>query len=140
MVFDVGDNKMTKEEAVFVLRGRRNQYKEMAEAVDMAIEALIQEPNSDAISRQAVLDIDFKRIILTIAKPTETIVQKVRALPPVTPQPKTGHWIKHSTGHSVYYDCSLCSCIAPFTETADNWLWKLSKYCPDCGAKMEVDK
>ena len=57
-------------------------------------------------------------------------------LPSVTSLPKTGHWIKHDTGHSIYYDCSRCSCIAPCTETADKWLWKLSNYCPDCGAKM----
>ena len=61
---------------------------------DMAIEALEQEPEKrteertethscDYISRQAVLDIDFKRIILTTAKPAETIEQKVKALPSV---------------------------------------------------------
>ena len=54
-------------------------------------------------------------------------------------KPKTGHWIKHDTGHSIYYDCSLCSCIAPYTETADNTLWIMTKYCPDCGTKMESE-
>ena len=58
-------------------------------------------------------------------------------MPPVTPQEsKTGHWIKHDTGHSIYYECSLCKCLAPCTETADSFIWKLSEYCPDCGAKM----
>lgn len=56
-----------------------------------------------------------------------------------TPLPK-GHWIKHNTpNNTYYYDCSLCGCVAPCTETADSYLWKLSNFCPDCGAKMEND-
>lgn len=51
-------------------------------------------------------------------------------------QPKTGLWIRHDTGHSKYYTCSLCDCAAPCMETADNILWKLANYCPDCGAMM----
>ena len=50
---------------------------------------------------------------------------------------KTGKWIRHDTGHSIYYDCSLCSCLAKCTETADGFIWMLSKYCPDCGAEMK---
>lgn len=61
------------------------------------------------------------------------------AMPPMTPTRKKGKWIKHDTGHSIYYDCSLCGCAAPCTETADKILWKLSNYCPDCGAEMESE-
>jgi len=56
---------------------------------------------------------------------------------PATSHAKIGHWVKHNTGHSIYYDCSLCNCAAPSTDFADSVCWKLSKYCPDCGAKME---
>lgn len=49
---------------------------------------------------------------------------------------RKGHWIKHNTPHSTYYDCSLCGCAAPCTETADRYIWKLSNFCPDCGADM----
>lgn len=139
MDFDVGDNKMTKEEAVFVLRSRRNQCKEMAEAVDMAIEALIQEPRNDAISRQAVLNMDFKRIILTTAKPTEIIVQKIKDLPSVQPQQKTGHWEYKRTriaGKELLAGayCSECK------EECTVYHSEIFNYCPNCGAKMEVDK
>ena len=50
-----------------------------------------------------------------------------------------GQWIKHDTGHSIYYNCSLCGCAAPCTETADKILWKMANYCPDCGAKMKSE-
>jgi hypothetical protein len=98
-----------------------------------------QEPCADAISRKAAIvqlyhnktgdddvDVIIERDIATIHK-----------LPSVTSKRKTGEWIKHDTGHSIYYDCSLCGCAAPCTETADKILWKLSNYCPDCGTKME---
>ena len=58
-------------------------------------------------------------------------------LPSVTPKQRTGQWVKIETGHSVYYKCSECDCIAPCTEVCDDFIWKLSAYCPDCGKKME---
>ena len=61
----------------------------------------------------------------------------LKDLPSVEPERKTGKWIEHDTGHSIYYDCSLCGCLAPCTETADEILWKMANYCPDCGAEME---
>ena len=46
-------------------------------------------------------------------------------------KPKTGHWVKHNTPNNThYYDCSLCGCVAPCTETAYSYLWKLSNFCP----------
>lgn len=50
---------------------------------------------------------------------------------------KIGKWIKHDTGHSMFYDCSLCSGLAKCIELADLTVWNLSKFCPDCGARME---
>ena len=89
--------------------------------------ALEQQPCGDAISRQAVLDINFKRIILTTAKPAETIEQKVKALPSVTRQQKTGRWIAHSDGIWIKsYECSRCGKVHN-TQ---------SDYCEKCGAKM----
>ena len=56
-------------------------------------------------------------------------------------EPKMGHWVKHNTSNNTYYyDCSLCGCVAPCTETADGCLWKLSNFCPNCGAKMVEQK
>lgn len=60
-------------------------------------------------------------------------------LPSVRLKPKMRYWIKHDTGHSIYYDCSVCGCVAPCTRFGDGFIWKLSAYCPDCGAKMESE-
>lgn len=49
-------------------------------------------------------------------------------IPPVAPQPKTGHWIPSHVPGSILDECSECgfSCGA-FTF----------KFCPMCGAKMQ---
>lgn len=102
------------------------------------------QPCGDAISRKDTCNAIIKRLGIKdetfLLESERAIYQQILAMPPVTPWPEIGHWIKHDTGHSIYYDCSLCACIAPCTETADTLLWKLSNYCPDCGAKMEVEE
>ena len=100
--------------------------------------ALEQEPCEDAISRQAVLDINFKRIILTTAKPAETIEQKVKALSSVNPQPKTGHWIEHpeietsTPEYLMFYECSECGDKQCFCKSDIH----KKHFCNNCGAKM----
>ena len=55
-------------------------------------------------------------------------------LPPVTPQPKMGRWIdlqlipNDITGHTCG-ECSECHKVRI-----------VDKYCPNCGAKMEVSE
>lgn len=99
------------------------------------------QPCEDCISREAV------RKILREAKEygswddssqinRQDALDYVDMLPSVTPERPKGRWIKHDTGHSIYYDCSLCTCIAPCIETADATLWNMTNYCPNCGAKM----
>lgn len=81
----------------------------------------------DAISRQAVLDeIDNTfRCKLSYTRCREHIEQ----LPPATPQPKIGHWLKDSRGTL----CSICRGYA----IDDDGLTILTDYCPWCGAKMQ---
>ena len=99
------------------------------EDADEIIKALEQEPCSDAISRQAVLDYidempsdltaDGRRMIRR-----RTLEEYISdTLPPVTPQPKTGHWIDAGSGQ----ECSECGSVH---DTATN-------YCPDCGCLMD---
>ena len=72
-------------------------------------------------------------------KPYIEAEKALEMLPSAQPERKNGRWVKHDTGHSIYYDCSLCGCVAPCTEVSDSFIWKLSTYCPDCGAKMGKD-
>ena len=92
----------------------------------------------DAVSRKDVL-LQLTGVNLSTKSTDELIAlfnKRIKSLPSVTPTRKKGKWIKHED----YYDCSLCGCLAPCTETANSFIWKLSSYCPDCGAEMTTDR
>ena len=89
----------------------------------------------DAISRQAVLNLinaDWKY---------EGLEEDVSSLPPVNPQPKTGHWIKYSIPRceEQHYQCTSCKYYINFGQWGELYT-KEFKYCPNCGAKMKEVK
>jgi hypothetical protein len=99
-----------------------------------AIKALKQEPCEDCISRQAAK--------LKVARVTwddgdscydfhDKCVDCLDDVPPVTPQPETGHWVNIDATHSK---CDRCDAI--FEIASENGE---ANYCPNCGARMEVD-
>lgn len=134
---------MTREEIIDKLElytvGRFKQdpafitVEELQNLID-EIKLLKQEPFKDAVSREYILE---KLNEMNGTTELDEVFEIVENAPSTTPTRKVGKWEKHDTGHSIYYDCSLCACAAPCTETADKILWKLSNYCPDCGAKMQ---
>ncbi len=97
----------------------------------IAIQALKQEPCDDCISRQAVLDKMKER-----DEELSSICPKdIRELPPVTPQPKMGKWIKTSLTEVSGGDfkrgfkCSHCGYVIVTNDF---------NFCPNCGeAKIQ---
>ena len=90
------------------------------------------EPCDDAISRQAALDC----LTATELKKFDFIIQAREAinnLSPVTPQQKVGKWIavENEEMETIGYYCSECD-LPMETEYR-------AKFCPNCGAKMEVE-
>ena len=95
---------------------------------------------SDLISRQAAIDAiekmqmpimrseyaydQFKFCGLGMAR--EILID----LPPVTPAQKMGRWSKVELMSGRLPQCSECGYTAAYT----------SNFCPECGAKMEVEK
>lgn len=113
---------------------------------DLAIRALPsvnpQEPCEDAISRQAALDAfglfektrkyggDYSGYDTMLLY---EIQQTLEDLPPVNPQPKTGHWIKDDIterSKSEYkHKCDRCGAYHR----------AMYDYCPSCGTRMESE-
>ena len=86
-----------------------------------------------AVNLNAVID------LLNMKLFGKDLFKALYELPPVTP--RTGNWIKKKGGNDTYYyECSKCGCLSPHTECADSIIWKKSNYCPDCGARMEVNE
>jgi hypothetical protein len=95
----------------------------------------IRQKNYDSISRQAVLDYIYNDLGLgdeengkDLERQMDLVVsyKYVKSLPPVTPQPKTGHWIDRDVYDADRWKCSECGRTEPYKEN----------YCPKCGAKM----
>ena len=89
---------MTKEQAIEWLKSLNycdgEETQEVAQAIDMAIKTLEQEPSDDCVNRQAVLD-----TLMKYEKPcddrqdfyldsTTEFEEEIKALPPVTPTRK----------------------------------------------------
>lgn len=117
------------------------------EAEEMAIKALEQQPCEDAISRQAVEEIinDIRDCISV--EGYCAIIERLKKLPPVTPQQKYGKWIAQQevngddyfkaydiSGVMTYaakYKCDKCGFIQICIEDHGQY-----NYCPKCGRRM----
>lgn len=144
---------MKKDDALNILTAMQKSYlslgipdPEAVETLDMAINAVKAEPCEDSISRQAAIYAiykmhmngkegvlhDLKTKIGSDAHFAETIadaVETLEDLPSVNPV-KTGHWIRQdNTKEPLYgwYFCSECNSV----------IGDKTKFCSNCGAKME---
>lgn len=100
------------------------------EALNMAIQALQQQPCEDAISRQAVLEyIEGSWAELGHSSENELVCQDIKKLPSVTSQPKMGRWIEHFDEIGKWYECDQCH-----TDCGGS-----VNYCPNCGADMRKE-
>ena len=118
-----------------------NEYmKKIKDNLDSVEQNLEQIQCDDCISRQALIDKVKKYASMLWEKymepfPESTIMEIIQALPPVTQQPKIGHWIeKDGFDGDVYYDCSECG---ESWTTIEGTPWQNGmKYCPNCGCRM----
>jgi hypothetical protein len=141
---------MTNEEAINVLNDydinfERNTAEEIAEAHEMAIKAIRTIPSEDYISRKAVLDALHSYFADGFDGDkwwnSTYVLDAVNRVPSATPQQKTGHWewVQYDANPNIgNWHCSECSCI--LRGETNGGPVRLPKYCPECGAKMEVDK
>ena len=152
---------MTREEAIEVIKQDIPcEYDaDLIEALDMAIKALEQEPcntdtckvvkayingwnktnNSDAISRQAYIERFRKWAYSEFGRKVDNETLAIRvamSLPSVTPQPKTGHWIKSRDHYgNNHFTCPFCG--NDIATKSDTWN---DNYCSNCGSKMESEE
>ena len=107
----------------------------ITEALDMAIKVLEQQPSEDCISRQVVKEMLTeewtKYMPMELDVNLAFVLDKISALPSVTPQLKTGRWIDIMVGDMQAQACDQCKTFYPLAYTGGG-----HRFCPNCGAKM----
>lgn len=63
------------------------------------------------------------------------ITEMLEQLPSAQPERKTGRWIPVTNGRGGQ-ECNQCHDYAPSYQSGAEYL---SNFCPNCGAKMEVE-
>lgn len=153
---------MTREEAIEVIQkliGRFKSDSRTYKALEMAIQALSQEPCDDAMSREDVFNTIYNMELSNWVK--DELWNELKKLPPVTlkletvtefadrcrecgarygklQKQKLGEWkvVSDVYGDSAYIcECSECKDTVWVYKDADR-KWN---YCPNCGAKMQVE-
>ena len=129
-------NSMSLQDAIQVLKDT-NCYGTMDIAKTVILKALDQEPCTDAINRQAVLEKAIYAPIARVVTEDKVIYRKIvfvdeiENIPPVNPAEKVGQWEYNPL--DMCFQCSQCKCCCEddYKEPPKY------KYCPQCGAKME---
>ena len=98
-------------------------------------ESLEQEPCGDCISLEAVKNTMFMVQRTAFISDNEFLrtMDLLMRLPPVTPAEKVGHWIY--VGNSEVNGLKICKC-----SNCEKKTYGSHKFCPNCGAKMEVEQ
>ena len=137
---------MTREQAKRVLEFNldHTHNNESKKALRMAIKALKQhleqQTCEDAISREDALMAltgewhESRDEILSLA------IRRIRTLPSVNPQPKTGHWewVQYDSNPNIgNWHCSECRCVVvECVDKKSEGGIPLYKYCPQCGCRI----
>lgn len=146
---------MTREEAIKKLELQKNEYLDkyidfagIAEAYDMAIKALEQEPCEDAISRAEAIRIASGYCHWS------NVPEELERLPSVQPKTRAGHWELPEMAYdsNIWRKCSCCGvhheCFTKYEPKSPSmyagetfYSRKRMDFCPNCGADMrETDE
>lgn len=98
----------------------------------------------DAVSREAVLDAidkwvkDKSTYIALAINEGRSLLERIKALPPVTPKQKTGHWVEIGDEPYDTWECDNCGFVIDGSGCFDPEEYRdIYKYCPNCGAKKD---
>ena len=156
MQFCGKERTMTKQEAVevikdFVAYGEHVNafvYKGSTsipiDALNMAIEALRQEPCEDCISRAdlqelfnetttSLMDKIEQKDIEHLVRACVMVTEMIQDAPSVVP--KRGEWQRFNYTDGDVMECTNCG----YRDWGDVWEEESRNYCPNCGARMESD-
>ena len=117
---------MDKKRILEILEGAKDDNGEIPMSLVRKAFEKIEEPCTDAVSRQAAIRIAEQGQIQGF----EWQIKKLLGMPSAQPERKMGKWIWECSAHR----CSACSEYTCFAESNP------PKYCPNCGADMRGEE
>ncbi len=122
---------MNREQAIFYIKELQKTYasmdKKVAEAIDIAMEALSEDISEDGTLKVNVSDASKVKRVMVWGEESGGLYYPDR--------PK-GEWIEVTNGRGGH-ECSNCYAYAPSYMSGDE---HLSDFCPNCGADMRGGK
>ena len=127
-------------EDINLMYNNPNMYDVLSKMLDKLVEdskkSVDPEKCGDCVIRQAVID----ALMELLDRPNhaeflymDEICRALNHLPSVEPERKTGKWV-HMVG---WWECNQCH--AEYTDMPTCMGKVIYEYCPNCGARMEVD-
>ena len=126
---------MTREEIIRNLEHTMEKHKnDIVHTFDTSISVMCkdildylkQEPCEDCISRKEAIE------FASGACHPANVAKELAKLTPVTPIPRTGHWITLDYQRSKF-KCSVCQTEGYVDTSMYEPIWN---YCPNCGCRM----
>ena len=158
---------MTKEIAIHNLYALKQRTRALSnhEALDMAIKALETQPCEDCISREAVLDLAKKGVLISNGN-YESVCKAINDLPSVRPKYTDEEIDKAQAVEQAYIDKMVELRVDELKRPKGKWIdieyfdrdygeWicyrpkcpfcneepkEYSNYCPQCGAKLREEE
>ena len=96
---------------------------------------------SDCIDRQTIIDLltsraeIFKGTYGDLGGAVSGVRKLIQTLPSVESERKKGYWVPVTNGRGGF-ECDQCHNYAPSYQNGDEYL---SYFCPNCGARMELE-
>lgn len=127
-----------RQEVLDILKEKWNSFScaddAMQESIDTIEDMPSVTPTQDCISRQAVLDLADKGILVGNHN-YKSVCNAINDLPSVTPTERTGHWITLDYQKGKF-ECSECHTQGYVDTCMYKPIWE---FCPRCGADMRGD-
>lgn len=125
---------MTRQEAIEIFKNMLVYESELAEAKQIAIEALEKNPSEDSINRKSkgmtLLTEAYKRGYIDGAKQSRAEGEWVEVVKRTEQYDKEGR-----KSWAVIYQCPNCGFVL---NAIENHITQYN-YCPNCGAKMRLE-
>jgi hypothetical protein len=121
----------------------QEEFNTYIQTINQVMDWLEQELCDEAISRQAVLDLAKKGVLISNGN-YKSVCKAINELPSVNPQPKTGHWLMPDKEYSskIWRKCSCCGThIEKYSKHISfdgevHYIPYRLNYCYVCGTRM----